>query len=230
MTVLIKTPDHVDRLAQKVQTLCTTKDASSRILIGISGIPGSGKSTLAASVTARINQLENSHEFAVCLPMDGYHLSRAQLAAMPNPETAIHRRGAAFTFDAVAFHQLVQSLREPLSASSPTVYAPSFDHAVKDPVANDIPIPPTSRVVIFEGLYVSLDREPWNSAAALMDESWFIDVDREIARARLVKRHVASGIVADEEAAEHRISSTDFLNADDIMENRLVVQEIIPGS
>lgn len=183
----------------------------------------------------RVNELENSNsdgefKFAVCIPMDGYHLSRAQLAAMPDAATAIHRRGAAFTFDAEGFYRLVQRLREPLTANSPTVYAPSFDHAVKDPVADDIRIAPESKVVIFEGLYVNLNREPWSSAAALMDECWFVEVDREIARDRLVKRHVASGIVPDVAAAKHRISSTDFLNADDIENNRLPVQELIPGS
>lgn len=182
-------------------------------------------------MATRLNQLENTDgEFAVCIPMDGYHLSRAQLAAMPDPATAIHRRGAAFTFDAEAFYRLVQSLREPLTADSPTVYAPSFDHAIKDPVANDIPILPKSKVVIFEGLYLSLNHPPWSLAASLMDESWFIHVDREIARARLVKCHVASGIVPDAATAEHRISSTDFLNADDIMDNRLPVQELLHGS
>lgn len=197
----------------------------------MSGIPGSGKTTLAAAVAARVNQLANSsHDLAVCISMDGYHLSRAQLAAMPDSATAIHRRGAAFTFDAEAFYRLVQCLREPLTAASPTVYAPSFDHAIKDPVVDDIPISPASRVVILEGLYLSLDREPWSSAAALMDESWFVRVDREIARARLVKRHVASGIVPDAAAAEHRISSTDFLNADDIVSNRLPVHEMVPGN
>lgn len=63
-----------------------------------------------------------------------------------------------------------------------------------------------------------------------MDESWFVDVDREVARTRLVKRHVASGIVPDEAAAEHRISITDFLNANDIINNRLPVQELISGN
>lgn len=197
----------------------------------MSGIPGCGKTTLGGAVAARLNELENADsEFAVCIPMDGYHLPRAQLAAMPDPATAIHRRGAAFTFDGDGYYRLVQSLREPLTADSPTIYAPSFDHAIKDPVENDIPIRPESKVVIFEGLYLSLNREPWSQAAALVDESWFIDVDREVARSRLVKRHVASGIVPDAQAAEDRIRTTDFLNADDIMDNRLPVQEVLPGN
>lgn len=178
----------------------------------------------------RVNQLENTNnESAVCIPMDGY-LSRAKLATMPDPTIAIHRRGAAFTFDVEAFYELVLALREPITATSPTLHAPSFDHAVKDPVADDIAISPGVRVVVFKGLYLNLDRKPWSLAASLMDESWFVDVDREVARTRLVKRHVASGIVPDEAAAEHRISITDFLNANDIINNRLPVQELISGN
>ncbi|RAK97955.1 P-loop containing nucleoside triphosphate hydrolase protein [Aspergillus ibericus CBS 121593] len=161
--------------------------------------------------------------------MDGFHLSRAQLAAMPNAVEAIHRRGAAFTFDGEGFLQLVQRLREPLGAGSNIVYAPGFDHAVKDPVADEIPILPTSRVLIFEGNYLALYRDPWRSAAGLMNELWFIDVDREVARERLVKRHVLTGVTPDEASARHRIASTDFLNADDIVENQLPVQEIVRG-
>lgn len=159
--------------------------------------------------------------------MDGYHFSRAHLAAMPDPATAIHRRGAAFTFDAEGFYQLVRRLREPLGPEATTICAPSFDHAVKDPVADGIAISPSTMVVIVEGNYLCLDREPWKSAARLLDELWFLEVDREVARSRLVKRHVASGICPDEEAARHRISSTDFLNADDILENRLPVDEVL---
>jgi pantothenate kinase len=161
--------------------------------------------------------------------MDGYHFSREQLAAMPDPHVAIHRRGAAFTFDAENFCRLVQKLHEPITEDASIVYAPSFDHAVKDPVADTIAISPSSRILIFEGNYISLDREPWKSAARLMDERWFVNIDKTTARERLIKRHVASGIVLDEEAAHHRIDSTDFLNADDVLQNRLEVHEEIPG-
>lgn len=152
--------------------ICKSKDEACRILIGVSGIPGSGKTTLVAAVTERVNHLRNTEKhFAVCIPMDDYHLTKSQLAAMPDPATAIHRRGAAFTFDVKEFYRFVQRLREPLASSSSTFYAPSFDHAIKDPITDDIAILPESRVVIFEGLYLSLIRELWSSAAALMDDS-----------------------------------------------------------
>ena len=95
--------------------------------------------------------------------MDGYHLSRKQLDALPDPVTAHARRGAAFTFDGDSFFKLVKKLREPICPESQTLYAPSFDHANKDPVDDDISISPTIRIVIFEGNYLSLNKSPWHS-------------------------------------------------------------------
>ena len=193
-----------------------------------------GKTALAKLVVGGLNAIHNeqapgctSISIATSVPMDGYHLSRAQLSAMPDPTTAHRRRGAAFTFDDKAFLELVKKLREPLLPESKTVYAPSFDHAIKDPVADDIPIHPSSRIVILEGNYLSLNQGLWKEAAELMDELWFIDVDFATARRRLVVRHVAAGIVMDEEEAGSRADEIDLVNGRQIVDQRLEVQEII---
>ncbi|KAI9876423.1 MAG: hypothetical protein M1830_006526 [Pleopsidium flavum] len=193
-----------------------------------------GKTTLAALVAKRINAIHDEQApgcattpIAAFIPMDGYHLSRAQLSAMPDPNTAHARRGAAFTFDGESFVTLVRKLREPLLPESSTLYAPSFDHAIKDPVADDIAIPATTRVLVFEGNYLSLNKTPWKEAAALMDELWFVDVGFDIARGRLVKRHVKAGIARDEEEAQRRVTETDLVNGREIVDGRLDVQEIV---
>lgn len=218
----------MNSIVAKFQSTPTT----SRLMIAVSGIPGSGKTSLAGIMAQRINELyaqQSPHAppAAIFVPMDGYHLTRAQLAAMPDPVFAAARRGAAFTFDPEKFLRLVMRLREPLDASTPTIYAPSFDHAVKDPVEDDIPIPVTARVVFFEGNYLSLDKEPWNTAARLMDELWFVEVDFETARQRLIKRHVQAGIAKDAEEADKRARENDLVNGSEIVENRMPVQEII---
>ncbi|KAJ6441357.1 kinase-related protein [Purpureocillium lavendulum] len=234
MTVTHNPPLNPESFEEAVARLAlkTLTSPSGRVMIAIAGIPGSGKTTLAQAVSDKINNLHktnSSPDQKLCsvLPMDGFHLYRSQLAAMPDPVMAIHRRGAAFTFDAERFHDLVVSLRRPVLDISGAIYAPSFDHALKDPVEDDISVFPHSRILIFEGLYLALDRSPWNKTAELMDELWFVETDREVARSRLVKRHVATGIVVDEASARYRIASTDFLNADDILAHRLPVQELI---
>lgn len=201
-------------------------------MIAISGIPGSGKTELAQTVSQRINQIYASENpsappISTALPMDGYHLTRAQLAAMPDPEHAFARRGAEFTFDGVKFLELVKKLRQPITAETRDVYAPSFDHAVKDPVDDDIAIPPCCRVVLFEGNYLSLDKEPWKEASGLMDELWFVDVDFEVARKRLIRRHIKAGIARNEEEGDKRAQENDLVNGQEIVDFRLPVQEII---
>jgi pantothenate kinase len=159
--------------------------------------------------------------------MDGYHLSRAQLDALPDPVTAHARRGAHFTFDGDSFLSLVKNLREPICPETKTVYAPSFDHSIKDPVADDIPILASVRIIIFEGNYLSLNKSPWKDAAELMDELWFVEVDFDVARNRLIYRHVKAGIAKDEEEAGRRADENDLVNGKEIIEERLDVQEVL---
>ncbi|KAI1975734.1 hypothetical protein LOZ55_004529 [Ophidiomyces ophidiicola] len=239
--------DQVKRLVDKVWTPTSTLDAdvlrpgagkflstppSSRYMVAISGCPGSGKTSLAKIMTREINyQYEKEHPdeppVATCVAMDGYHLTRAQLAAMPDPAYAMARRGASWTFDPVSFVELVRRLRESVSPDAATIYAPSFDHALKDPVANDVPIPATAKVLFFEGNYLSLKQEPWSDAAGLMDELWFVEVDFEVAKRRLITRHVEAGIAENEELAEKRAVENDLVNGKEIVENRLEVSEVI---
>ncbi|KAH8685631.1 P-loop containing nucleoside triphosphate hydrolase protein [Tricladium varicosporioides] len=214
--------EQVNRLVDKTWAKFQNTPQSQRLLIAISGIPGSGKTTLAKEVAARLNALSTTATpIAAFIPMDGYHLSRAQLSSMPDPILAHNRRGAAFTFDGSAFLSLVKTIRIPLSPTSLPLYAPSFDHAIKDPVPNDIPILPTSRVIVFEGNYLSLDKEPWREAAGLMDELWFVDVDFEVAGRRLVPRHVKAGIAKDEEQAWKRVRENDLVNGREIVDFRV---------
>jgi pantothenate kinase len=164
---------------------------------------------------------------AAFVPMDGYHLTRAQLSAMPDPVQAHARRGAEFTFDGGAYLRLVKALREPLTPESQPIHAPSFDHAVKDPKENDIAILPGHRIVVFEGNYLTLDREPWREAAALMDQRWFVEVDFAVARARLIKRHVKAGIARNVQEASDRADNNDLENGHQIVRERVKVDEVV---
>jgi len=60
-----------------------------------------------------------------------------------------------------------------------------------------------------------------------MDELWFVDVDFEVARRRLVPRHVRAGIAADEEEADRRVSENDLVNGEEIVRDRLEVHRVI---
>ncbi|KAK7204093.1 P-loop containing nucleoside triphosphate hydrolase protein [Myxozyma melibiosi] len=223
-----------DELAGHALDLLNNAPPDQRILIAVSGIPGSGKTTLGNVVLDKINQqwtalqtTTTASRIAAFIPMDGFHLTRASLAAMPNPEEAFARRGAPFTFDPQSLLALVQELRKPLTADSRPIYAPSFDHAKKDPVENDIEVLPTDRVLIIEGNYLHLDEEPWSAIAGLMDELWFVRVDRDIARRRIIKRHIKVGIAKDEQEAAKRADENDLVNGDYIIAHSLTPHRVI---
>ena len=80
---------------------------------------------------------------------------------------------------------------------------------------------------MFEGNYLSLNKEPWNTAAELMDERWFVEVDFETAKRRLVPRHVKAGIAKDEVDAEKRVRENDLANGEEIVRERMEVDEVI---
>ena len=85
-----------------------------RFIVAIAGIPGSGKTTTASRVVELLNTefspLSSSIPRAALLSMDGFHLPRATLDQLPNREEAYIRRGAPWTFDAVAFLEFMKTL------------------------------------------------------------------------------------------------------------------------
>ncbi|KAK6517212.1 putative kinase, variant 2 [Arthrobotrys conoides] len=190
-----------------------------------------GKTTFANAVVHKINELSQlRHGVAVscAIPMDGYHLSRKDLASLSDPDEARRRRGAPFTFDVDGLYLLLKQLREPISS---TLYAPSFDHAIKDPVPKTIPILTTQRIVIVEGNYLCFNppdvpdrgkenNHPsplWRKIAALFDEKWVIDTPLEITSSRLALRHLAAGIVGSLEEGFKRANGSDRENSNDIL-------------
>ncbi|TKW29465.1 hypothetical protein SEVIR_3G396100v4 [Setaria viridis] len=213
-----------DTLAEHLlSVLKNIEHLDSKYIVGLAGPPGAGKSTVASEVVRRVNMLWShakgsgallpTEEIAAMLPMDGFHLYRAQLDAMENPKEAHARRGAPWTFNPSLFLKCLQTLR-----TEGSVYAPSFDHGVGDPVENDIFVKPQHKIVIVEGNYLLLEEDVWREIRGLFDEKWFIDIDIDVSMQRVLKRHIATGKEPD--VAAWRISYNDRPNAELIMESR----------
>lgn len=179
-----------------------------RLLVGIAGIPASGKSTFALKLASALTN-SPAGSATILVGLDGWHYTRAELDAMPDPKLAHDRRGAHWTFDGPSYVDFVRSLREDITPLTPVITAPSFDHAIKDPTPHAVVIHPYHRIVIIEGLYTFLSTEPWVGAGKLLDERWFIEVNAIKARERLVKRHVITGVAKDMEEAIWRSDEND---------------------
>lgn len=186
--------------------LALAEHPHARYVIGLAGMPGSGKTTFAAQLQTNFQQ-ESSASLQV-LSMDGFHLSKAQLQQLPNPERAVARRGAPWTFDAEGFVQKIRALKTGQS----TVTWPSFDHGRGDPVADALVVEPSCQFVVIEGLYILYREGAWAGLAGLFDETWYLDTPPELAQTRLVQRHQQAWGISHEQALE-RVLSSDAKNA-----------------
>ncbi|KAJ7596527.1 P-loop containing nucleoside triphosphate hydrolase protein [Mycena floridula] len=218
-----------DLLAAELVESLKNKDASARVCAALSGIPGSGKSSFCKTLMERTNELLSASGPDKCclVGLDGWHLTRAQLDALPDPKLAHERRGIHWTFDGPGYLEFVLKLREPITEQSLAITAPTFDHALKDPVVDAVSIKPHHRIVIIEGLYPFLNIEPWNKAAAMLDHRIFLTVDLEVAKIRLAKRHVVSGITSNLQDGLLRAENNDLPNGRFVMENMLEPSKFI---
>jgi pantothenate kinase len=183
-----------------------------RSLLGIAGAPGAGKSTLAASIAADVPG-------SVTVPMDGFHLTTASLAA----RGLVAERGTPRTFDATGYLALLRRLR-----GGDAVHAPGFDRSVEEPVPEAIEVPASCPLVITEGNYLLLDVEPWDQVRPLLDETWFVQVPEPVRIARLVARFVEFGM--DEGVARERVlHGSDAANARLVAPTRSRADLVVEG-
>lgn len=203
MTKQLILNDPVGRLLQLLEAA-----DSKRLVIGLVGLPGSGKSTLAAKLVDAVNESTGS-QTALALSMDGFHLSKAELAQFADPDAAFTRRGAPWTFDPAGLADKLQKLR---NNSSESTTWPDFQHGVGDPVADAISVKPDAKLIIVEGLYLLHREHGWN-LNGLLDECWYLDTSMDVAMERLVKRHMASWGIS-RELALARLDLNDKLNAE----------------
>ncbi len=200
-------PQLLENPVEYLLTLLNTQ--SDRVVIGLAGLPGSGKTTITQKWESQINLL-TADGTAKALSMDGFHLTKAQLSQMPDPEKAFARRGAHWTFDAVGFHQKDRALK--VIGSQETVYWPAFEHDIGDPTENTIEVPQACRIVLIEGLYLLYREGVWQSLDGAFDEVWYLDTPMDTSIARLIARHQQAWDFT-EEQARHRVESSDYKNA-----------------
>jgi pantothenate kinase len=151
-----------------------------RVLLGITGPPGAGKSTLARQLLGRVDGA------ARLVGMDGFHLAQRELERLGRAE----RKGAPDTFDAAGYVALLRRLRD---QGEDVVYAPVFERALEEPIANAVAVPRDVPLVVTEGNYLLVQEGDWAHVRPLLDEVWYVGVDDDVRRTRLVQRHAAFG-------------------------------------
>jgi pantothenate kinase len=180
-------------------------------LLGIAGPPGAGKTTLAGRIAESLGGA-----VAALVGLDGFHLSGAELVR----QGIDARKGAPDTFDRAGF---VAALRR-LAAGEENVYLPVFDRSIEDSIAAACRVAAGTPLVIVEGNYLLA----WPEAAALFDETWYVDPPEAERLAALAARHRAFGKSAEE--AHRWAHGSDQRNADLIARGRSAADLLVGWS
>lgn len=177
--------------------------AHHRIAIGLAGGPGAGKSTLAAELVTMLHAVHPGS--AALVPMDGFHMRHAKLEAMGQ----VDYKGAPHTFEGAEFVNFLHRLKV---ATAP-VSGPGYSRRIEDVVQDAFTVGAEVRVLVVEGNYLLLTEGPWAGVKPLLDYSVFVDVPRELVKARLLKRHGEEGLFTEERNRAH-IERNDLPNYD----------------
>ena len=191
----------LDALLDRAERLL---DGSGRVVLGITGPPGAGKSTLTSALLSGLSDALGPDAVGH-LPMDGFHLADVQLDRLGRRD----RKGAPDTFDVDGYVAALQRLHD---QPDRTLYVPGFERDLEQPIAAAIAIPPSARLVVTEGNYLLLPDGGWEHVRPLLAEVWFVAVDDDVRRERLVRRHEEFG----KSPAEARawVEKTDEPNAE----------------
>ena len=177
------------------------------LLVGIGGPPAVGKSTLAIRL---VEDLRAMNWPARHCPMDGFHLTNAQLE-----DSGLRSvKGRRDTFDGTGFAKAVGRL-----GTSAAFWWPLYCRVRHEPVPEGVRIEGTEAVYAVEGNYVLLDMPPWRTAAKRLDLRIFIDNKDAVLHDRLVKRHLRGG--SSRQEALDKIARSDLPNAGEIRRRRL---------
>ena len=183
--------------------------AHHRIAIGLAGGPGTGKSTLAAELVTMVNATHPGS--AVLVPMDGFHMKHSKLEGLGQ----VDYKGAPHTFEGAEFVSFLHHLKH---ATEP-VSGPGYSRKIEDTIENAFTVQPELKTLIVEGNYLLLTEGPWAGIRPLLDYAIFLDVPRDLVKARLLKRHAEEGLFTEERNRAH-IERNDLPNYDLVQQSQ----------
>lgn len=168
-----------------------------RKIVALAGPPGAGKSATARDLASRLPD-------SAVLEADGFHYDNALLDRLGRRG----RKGAPDTFDCAGLAAILRRLRD----GEPDLVVPIFDRPLDLARAGARMIPAAARIVLVEGNYLALQREPWAGLRPFFDLVVLLEVPRAELERRLIARWTDLGRTPEE--ARAWAEGNDLPNAD----------------
>lgn len=161
------------------------KQKQNRVIIYIAGCPGSGKSTFVSFLEYLFHQMSFDCQLQ-SVGMDGFHYYNDELDEMGLRK----EKGSPRTFN-------VQKLKEKIiQTKKEDCYWPYYSREIHNPIEDYLFV--HSDIVILEGNYLLLEKDPWIQLKELCDESVFFNVNVDELQERLIFRKIKGGLSRDE--------------------------------
>lgn len=187
---------------QALASALASNAGADRYLVAIAGAPGSGKSTTSALVQS---ELRTRFDLATqILPMDGFHFDNAIL----QKREMLNRKGSPATFDVDGLQNILRRLT---CAPAVDVVVPVFDRENDLSRGSAREISAQTRVILVEGNYLLLNREPWSALRPYFDTAVMIHGEEPVLRQRLMQRWL--DLEFSEEDARLKVEANDLPNA-----------------
>lgn len=207
----MKTGALASLLAEHVLHLHSQQKSHRRTLIALAGGPGSGKTFIASSIADAVTQRGLK---AQAVSIEGFVKPSHVLT-----DEQKKQKGSFDTFDGDAVVEFFRKLLE--LGPGHEVSCPGVD---EDGTFETIPdgesVHADAEVVIFEGIYMLANREPYlQIRSPLVDERWFIEVRPELVRQRVAERRLSKGKASSMEESLKTYDESDSKNTRWIAEN-----------
>jgi pantothenate kinase len=177
-----------------------------RFLVGLAGPPAAGKSTLAEALR---EGLVARGESAEILPMDGFHLDNALLAA----RGLLPRKGVPESFDGRGFIDVVKALKR----ADGEVLVPVFDRSREIAINAARAIAQETRFVLAEGNYLLFKDAPWDRLDGMFDFTIFVGPPYTVLEERLRQRWLQYALPDDQ--VHWKLHGNDLPNGKRILEH-----------
>ena len=188
---------------KQISTTLSALAENGRVLVAIAGPPGSGKTTFAQSLAGQLNLLHPGK--CKVMSMDGFHLDDTYL----EKQGWRLRKGAPFTYDLGGLDTMLKRLK---NNEEDLIMVPVFDRTIEIARAGALAIPKSTSIVLVEGNYLLLDREPWRALQRYFDKTIMLKAPLETLRQRLQGRWQDLGLSAAD--IEQKLTGNDFKNVD----------------